>query len=178
MTRTALDYDDNWFSADELAYLRRRLPITYVHAVPLLLGQAGEVERIGLLMRQSEGRLGRELVGGRVKYHEPLRAALQRHLESDLGPLALPRLPESLTPFHVAEYFPTEGESRYYDPRQHAIALCYTVPVTGECQPSQDALSVDWYTPAQALADTVAEDMAHGQHAIVKLALAHCGVLP
>ena len=78
----------------------------------------------------------------------------------------------------MAEYFPTEGESRYYDPRQHAIALCYTVPVTGECQPSQDALSVDWYTPAQAVADTVAEDMAHGQHNIVKLALAHCGVLP
>ena len=40
-----------------------------------------------------EGQVKRALVSGRVLYHERVRSALLRHLEKDLGPLALPRVP-------------------------------------------------------------------------------------
>ncbi|MCQ9368206.1 NUDIX hydrolase family protein [Brevibacterium sp. 50QC2O2] len=179
MTRTALDFDDNWFDPEELVEFRRRLPITYVNAVPVQVDDMGRVERIGLLLRTlASGKLGREIVGGRVRYHESLRTALMRHAEKDLGPLALPEVPASLTPFHVAEYFPTEGIGRYHDPRQHAVALCYILPVRGECAPQQDTLSLDWLTPAEALRDDIVTDMAGGQEHIVRAALAHLGVLP
>ena len=179
MTRTALDYDDNWFDDDELSQLRRKLPITYVHGVPVEVDESGTVSRIGLLLRSlPDGTLGREITGGRVKYSESLRSALARHAEKDLGPLALPQLPQSLTPFLVAEYFPTEGVSQYHDPRQHAIALCYIVPVRGECSPRQDALSLDWFTPAEIVREDVLAELCHGQEHIVKAALAHLGLLP
>lgn len=179
MTRTALDYDDNWLAPEELAQLRRKLPITYVHGVPIQVGDDGQAERIGLLLRTlPDQTLGREIIGGRVRYHEHLRAALARHCEKDLGPLALPVLPHTLTPFHVAEYFPTEGAGVHYDPRQHAIALCYIVQVRGECTPRQDALSIDWFSPHEALRQDIMGEMCHDQQHIVKAALAHLGILP
>lgn len=181
MTRTALDYDDNWLEPDELASIRRRMPITYVNAVPVQLGDHGQVTKVGLLLRtlEDDGSLGREIVGGRVRYHEPLRSALVRHVEKDLGPLALPQIPPALTPFHVAEYFPTQmGPSPYQDPRQHAVALCYILPMQGECSPRRDALSLDWLTPAEAIREDVVAEMCHGQEHIVRAALAHLGILP
>ena len=54
MTRTALDYDDNWLEPDELASIRRRMPITYVNAVPVQLGDHGQVTKVGLLLRTLE----------------------------------------------------------------------------------------------------------------------------
>lgn len=178
MTRTALDYDENWLDPEDLARLRRQLPVTYVNVVPVRLDDDGTVESVGLLLRtQPNGALGREIVGGRVRYHETLREALVRHIEKDLGPLALPTLPVSHVPFHVAEYFPTDGISRLHDPRQHAIALCYIVPVQGECIPRQDALSLDWLTPVDAVRADVVDDMCRGQEHIVKAALAHLGIL-
>ena len=179
MTRTALDYDDNWLDPDELAHIRRRMPITYVHGLPVQRGDDGQVERVGLLFRTLDtGLLGREIVGGRVKFHEPIRTALLRHAENDLGPLALPTAPLSLTPFHVAEYFPTEAVSPYYDQRQHAGALCYILPVIGDCSPRGDALSLDWLTPREAVSEEIAREMRHGQQHIVRAGLAHLGILP
>src|SRR5690625_5709458 len=74
-------------------------------------------------------------------YHERLRDAIARHIDKDLGSMALPRIPTSLVPFTVAEYFPTPGITPYHDPRQHAVSLAYIVPVEGDCQPSQDRKS-------------------------------------
>ena len=54
----------------------------------------GRVTAIGLLLRVSDdGRIMRELVSGRVLHHERLRDAILRHVEKDLGPMALPRVP-------------------------------------------------------------------------------------
>lgn len=179
MTRTALDFDDNWLDPEELAQIRRRLPLTYVHGLPVRRGDDGQVESVGLLLRTLEtGVLGREIVGGRVKFHESLRTALMRHAEKDLGPLSLPSPPLSLTPFHVAEYFPTEGESRHYDPRQHAVALCYILLINGDCSPHGSALSLDWLSPHEAASDEIAREMRHGQEHIVRAGLAHLGLLP
>lgn len=119
-----------WLSTDELETARARMPILYVEAVPVRVDDSGQVISIGLLLRIGpDGTVSRTLVSGRVLHHERIRDALLRHLEKDLGPVALPRVPPSLQPFTVAEYFPTVGVSSYHDPRQHAVSLAYIVPV-------------------------------------------------
>ncbi|MGH3588167.1 MAG: DUF4916 domain-containing protein, partial [Pseudonocardia sp.] len=116
-------------------------------------------------------------VSGRVLYHERVRDALLRHIEKDLGPVALPQVPASPQPFTVAEYFPTPGITPYHDPRQHAVSLAYVVPVTGDCRPQQDALDLAWLTPEDACSDTVQAEMIHGQGMLVKQAMAWVGRL-
>ena len=97
-----------WLTRDQLRDARDRLPIVYVSVVPVRVDERGVVTTIGLLLRaSSEGTIDRELVSGRVLYHERIRDALIRHVEKDLGPLSMPRIPLSPQPYTVAEYFPT-----------------------------------------------------------------------
>lgn len=167
-----------WLSDDELAEIRRRLPLLYVEAVPVRVDGMGQVTEVGLLMRaNAEGAISRTVVSGRVMYAETLRDALYRHLEKDLGPMAFPLLPASPVPFHVAEYFPFPGVSRFTDDRQHAVALAYVVPVTGSCDPRQDALELSWLTPQQAASDEIFSEMEGGRGALVRAALSSVGAL-
>ncbi|CAL9359087.1 hypothetical protein SUDANB121_00637 [Nocardiopsis dassonvillei] len=178
MTETA-ETRPGWFSAQELENIRGRMPLVYVQAVPVRVDEAGQVTRVGLLMRATpDGRFHRSLVSGRVLYHERVRDALLRHLEKDLGPVALPRIPASPQPFTVAEYFPTPGVTPFHDPRQHAVALAYIVPVSGDCQPRQDALDLVWLTPEEAADPSVGAEMNDGQDVLLRQALAHVGHTP
>ena len=118
--------------------------------------EAGTVSAFGVLLRVTQGQISRALVSGRVLYHERIRTALLRHIEKDLGPLALPKLPASPQPFTVAEYFPTPGVTAFHDPRQHAVSLAYVVPIEGDCEPQQDALELTWFAPAEAADATLA----------------------
>ena len=112
----------------------KSLPILYVDAVPVRVDDRGAVIAVGLLLRAARtAAISRELVSGRVLYHERVRDALLRHLEKDLGPMALPQIPASPQPFTVAEYFPTPGVTPFHDPRQHAVSLAFVVPVAGDC---------------------------------------------
>ena len=123
-----------WLTREQLRDARERLPIVYIEAVPVRVDERGVVTTIGLLLRaSSEGTIDRELVSGRVLYRERIRDALIRHIEKDLGPLAMPQIPLSPQPFTVAEYFPTPGVTPFHDPRQHAVALAFVVPVMGDC---------------------------------------------
>ncbi|GAA2635875.1 MULTISPECIES: NUDIX hydrolase family protein [Streptomyces] len=165
-----------WLTSDELEMARAQMPILYVEAVPVRVDDTGEVTTIGLLLRiGADGAMSRALVSGRVMHHERIRDALLRHLEKDLGPVALPRIPASLQPFTVAEYFPTAGVTPYHDPRQHAVSLAYIVPVTGDCRPRQDALDLVWFSPQEALSAAVQGEMPGGHAALLKQALAHVG---
>ncbi|NUW41695.1 NUDIX hydrolase family protein [Nonomuraea rhodomycinica] len=167
-----------WLAPEELESLRGRMPILYVDAVPVRVDDTGIVTRVGLLLRIApDGTVSRALVSGRVLYHERVRDALLRHLEKDLGPVALPSLPPSLTPFTVAEYFPTPGVTPYHDPRQHAVSLAYIVPVRGDCRPRQDALDLVWFTPEEAASPMVQQEMTGGHGVLLKQALAHVGRL-
>ena len=140
-----------WLTRDEIEDLRMRMPILYIDAIPVRVDAHGVVTSIGLLLRATgHGTITRALVSGRVLYHERVRAALLRHLEKDLGPLALPQIPPSPQPFTIAEYFPTPGVTAFHDPRQHAVSLAYVVPVEGDCEPQQDALELTWFTPEEA----------------------------
>lgn len=172
------DPNPGWLSDIALSETRSRVPILYVEAVPVRLDSLGCVEEIGILLRGSSttGRMTRTLISGRVLHNESVREALLRNLEKDLGPTAFPLLPASLVPFTVAEYFPIPGVA-LYDERQHAVALAYVVPVTGDCNPRQDALELTWLTPTEAGSGEVLADMEGGRGSLLREALAHMGVL-
>lgn len=167
-----------WLTDIELAEARRRLPILYVEAVPVRTDGVGAVRQVGVLLRATSlGEITRSIVSGRVRYGETVRDALFRHLENDLGPMAFPQLPPQPVPFTVAEYFPIPGVSAFHDDRQHAVSLAFVVPVSGTCQPRQDALEVTWMSPAEAASDALALEMEGGRSTLLRLALASVGAL-
>src|SRR3954452_21788865 len=169
--------DAGWLSREEMDSARERLPILYIDAVPVRVDDHGVVTAVGMLLRIGEdGQVKRALVSGRVLYHERERSALLRNLEKDLGPLALPRVPASLQPFTIAEYFPTPGVTPFHDPRQHAVSLAYVVPVEGDCAPQQDALELTWFTPLEARDPAVLAEFENGQSTLVLQGLSHLGV--
>lgn len=174
-----LDTRGSWLADDELASARERLPIVYVDAVPVRVDARGQVTEIGLLLRAlPDGTISRAVVSGRVLYGERVRDALLRHLEKDLGAMALPRVAPSPQPFTVVEYFPSPEVTGFHDPRQHAVSLAFVVPLDGDCAPSQDALDLVWVTPEVATSAEFEAEMSGGQGRLVRMALAHCGLLP
>ena len=168
--------DAGWLSREDMDLARERLPILYVDVVPVRVDAQGTVVAVGLLLRAGEdGQIKRALVSGRVLYHERVRAALLRHIEKDLGPLALPRVPPAPQPFTVAEYFPTPGVTPFHDSRQHAVSLAYVVPVEGDCAPQQDALELTWFSPLEARDPGLLAEMAGGQGVLLQQGLAYVG---
>jgi ADP-ribose pyrophosphatase YjhB (NUDIX family) len=168
-----------WLSPDQLEQVRANVPLVYVDAVPVRVDAVGRVTQVGLLLRvAADGTISRMVVTGRVLFGERIRDALVRHLEKDLGPLALPRVPTDPAPFTVVEYFPDPDTSGFHDPRHHAVSLAYVVPVDGECTPTQEALDLAWFTPAEAVGVEVRSQMTGGHDRLIRLALAHVGQLP
>jgi len=168
-----------WLTPEELRDARESLPIVYVDAVPVRVDHTGSVTHIGLLLvHRPDGSISRAVVSGRVLHRERLRDALLRHIEKDLGPMALPLIPVSPSPFTVAEYFPDPTVTGFHDPRQHAVSLAYVVPIGGEVQVTGTALDLAWLTPEEATAPEVVVEMTGGQDRLVRLALAACGRLP
>lgn len=171
-----LERNEGWLTREELESARGRLPILYVDAVPVRVDDRGSVAAVGLLLRATaDGAINRELVSGRVLYHERVRDALMRHLEKDLGPMALPQVPTSPQPFTVAEYFPTPGVTPFHDPRQHAVSLAFVVPVRGDCEPQHDALDLAWLTPQEAADPGLLQEMDGGHGVLLRQALSHLG---
>ncbi|MFM7411170.1 MAG: DUF4916 domain-containing protein [Actinomycetota bacterium] len=175
----SIDTRTGWMPNDVLNDVRDRVPLIYVDAVPVRVDEAGIVTHVGMLLRQAaDGSISRMVVSGRVLLNERIREALVRHLEKDLGPLALPRIPPEPSPFTVVEYFQDPTISGFHDPRHHAVSLAYVVPVSGECQPTQQALELTWFTPAEAVSDRVRREMTGGHDRLIRLALASVGALP
>lgn len=175
----SIDTRTGWMPNDVLNDVRDRVPLVYVDAVPVRVDEAGNVTHVGMLLRQAaDGSISRMVVSGRVMLNERIREALIRHLEKDLGPLALPRIPPEPAPFTIVEYFPDPTVSGFHDPRHHAVSLAYVVPVSGECQPTQQALELTWFTPTEAVSDRVRREMTGGHDRLIRLALASVGALP
>lgn len=173
MSGLASDDVTPWLPPEELEQVRKRVPMLYVDIVPVRVNAIGVVEEVGLLLgAPRNGGISRALVSGRVLLGEPVRAAIIRHLEKDLGRLCLPRLPASPQPFTIGEYFPTPGLG-FYDSRQHAVSLAYVVPVDGDCQPQQDSLALSWLSPAEALDPNVLAELVDGHDIVLRQALAY-----
>jgi ADP-ribose pyrophosphatase YjhB (NUDIX family) len=174
-----IDTKTGWLDREQLENIRANVPLVYVDAVPVRVNEVGVVTEIGLLLRQAaDGTISRMVVTGRVLYGERVRDALLRHLEKDLGPVALPRIPPAIAPFTVVEYFPTPDISGFHDQRHHAVSLAFVVPVDGDCQPTQEALDLGWFTPEQVMTEQVRREMTGGHDRLIRLALAHVGQLP
>jgi len=174
-----LNRASGWLAREDLDAARDRLPMVYVDAVPVRIDSWGRIRHVGLLLRvRPDGSISRAVVSGRILYGELVRQALLRHLEKDLGPMALPRLPTSPQPFTVAEYFPDPTVTGFHDPRQHAVSLAFVVPCDGDCAPSRDALDLVWMTPEEVVSVDVQAEMTGGQDRLVRLALAASGQLP
>ena len=174
-----IDVRTNWLDPNQLEMVRGQVPLVYVDAVPVRVDDQGNVTHVGMLLRQApDGSISRTIVSGRVLLNERIREALLRHLEKDLGALALPQLPPDPAPFTIVEYFPDPEISGFHDPRHHAVSLAYVVPITGDCQPSQQALDLDWYSPEHAVSEQMRREMTSGHDRLIRLALASVGQLP
>lgn len=163
-----------WLSPEDLEFVRRKAPLVYVEVVPVRTNALGSVEAIGMMLCVSDTGILRTFPSGRVLYHESLREALTRHIDKDLGPMALPQMPATLIPFTVAEYFPTPGEG-WYDPRHHAVSLAYIVPMQGECKPGSDSLEFTWFTPAEAKTPELQSELSEAHACLLRQALAAIG---
>ena len=171
------DSHSAWLGSHEMDAARSRLPIVYLNIVPVRIDSHGAATHVGLLLRSTpEGEISRSIITGRVLYGERVRDAIVRHVEKDLGPVAFPRIPVSLQPFGVFEYFPDASITGFHDPRQHAVALGYVVPVTGDARPSQDALDLSWLTVAESSTEAVRSELSGGHDRVMRAALAHVGV--
>ncbi len=174
-----LDTKTGWLDNETMQNIRANVPLVYVDAVPVRVDELGQVTHVGMLLRQAaDGSLSRMVVSGRVLFGERVRDALLRHLEKDLGPVALPRIPPEVAPFTIVEYFPSPEVSGFHDPRHHAVSLAFVVPVAGDCSPTQQALDLHWFEPAEAVSDAVRREMTGGHDRLIRLALAHVGCLP
>lgn len=174
MSEVSADDMGPWLSPENLDFIRRKVPMLYVDIVPVRIDEYGELEAIGLLLCVNEEGIRRSIVSGRVFYHESIRDAIMRHIDKDLGHMALPQLPSQLVPFTVGEYFPTPGEC-WFDARQHAVSLAYIVPIAGDCAPANDALEVSWFTPGEALTEDLQNEMDYSHAALLRRALAYLG---
>lgn len=171
------DNPPGWLTSDQIDLLRKKMPIAYVQVVPVHTDELGRLVQVGSLLHvDGDGSVERTIISGRVLYHETLREAIARNIAKDLGEIAIPELPISLTPFTVAEFFPTPGVSPYFDPRQHAIALCYVVPVPGDCKPQDETLDVEWCNPYSDRMEAFIGQMMNGQGEIVRKAIAWASI--
>lgn len=163
-----------WLSPEALEFVRGKVPMVYTEVVPVRLDENGALEAIGMLLCVNGDSIVRTFPSGRVLYHETIREALVRHIEKDLGPVALPLLPACITPCTVNEYFPTPGAG-WFDERQHAIALGYIVAMQGDCNPGSDSLEFTWFTPGEARTGDLQNELAPGHAALLRQVLAQLG---
>ena len=125
----------HWLSAADWRRAQQTLPIACVDVLPVRVIE-GRVARVGLIHRDTPNQ-GRRwcLVGGRLWRDESFPAAAARQLRETLGP-AVPFEPVAADrqPDHVTQYFTTDrpADGGLLDPRQHAVANVFVVPLTGD----------------------------------------------
>ncbi len=165
-----------WLNRDEIDRVRRLTPLPYVVVVPVRIDDLGAITQVGtLLCVNDEGVVQRTLIAGRILFHESIREAIARNISKDLGDITLPNMPATIQPLTIAEFFPTPGVSPFYDSRQHAIALCYVVPIAGDCNPQDETLDVEWTDADKASSVEFISQLPQGFGSIVMQALAAGG---
>ncbi|MBP3222814.1 MAG: DUF4916 domain-containing protein [Actinomycetaceae bacterium] len=165
-----------WLSPEDLTFVRHKVPMAYVNIVPVKTKENGDIEGIGLLLHASESGLLWSFPGGRILFHEKIHDAIARHIDNDLGSMALPTIPPSIRPFTVGEYFPTPGVG-WFDERQHAISLGYIVPIQGDPTPGESSLDFSWYTPGELRTASLQAEMEEAHVSLLKRALAHLSII-
>ena len=152
--------------------------MVYVDAVPVRVDSIGEVTHIGLLLRaMADGTISRALVTGRVVFGERIRHALLRHLEKDLGPMALP------ASRRIRHHSPLPNTSRTRrSPATTTLVSMQSAWRTSSRSTARRLLppmrSTWWVTPEEAMSPEVIAEMTGGHDRLLRLALGHTGQLP
>ncbi len=159
----------NWLDAADWKWVQDSVPVVCTDIVPLRLDASGEIERIGLIFRETPHQ-GRRwcLVGGRVFRNESLNEAVARQLRETLGESLRYQVPLDVQPLYVSQYFTHEREVGVYDPRQHAVAMNYCVAVEGEAMAQGEALRFEWFAPEDL---PIADTFGFGQDRILTACL-------
>jgi ADP-ribose pyrophosphatase YjhB (NUDIX family) len=128
-------------------FTSKLVPVPCIDILPYRIG--GTSVEIGLIEREdADGKRVWNLVGGGVHRQESLAAAVTRHIEATLGPDVTWERVDFSRPEMVGEYFPAPNAEGGHDPRKHAIALSYALPVTGRVSPRGEALDFRWFSEA------------------------------
>lgn len=156
--------DAQWIDDAQWTRIQQLVPITCVDLVPLTGGDAAgsahpaHGARFGLIERDSP--FGRRWcqIGGRLRHGETLREGLLRHLAQTLTGLDVD-LPPDPQPDYTMQWFPhppaghADGVAYGLDPRQHAVALCFTAVAPSDAQPvaveGGEAMRFGWFTLAE-----------------------------
>jgi ADP-ribose pyrophosphatase YjhB (NUDIX family) len=143
-----------WLDQATWELAQRNIPIACVDIVPVKVATDG-MRHVGLIQRLSpfpEGLRWCQL-GGRIDRGETVRDALLRHLDENLTDFET-YIPADPQPDYVMQWFPDNrlamlGAPEYgTDPRKHAIALSFTLELTGEPKSvvGAEAQRFAWFT--------------------------------
>jgi len=160
----------NWLEAEDWKWVQDTVPVVCVDAAPLRVDAAGEIQRIGLIFRETPHQ-GRKwcMVGGRVFRNESLAEAMGRHLRETLGDALRFQIRPDEQPLYVSQYFTHQREVGTLDPRQHAVAMNYCVAVEGDVSAAGEALDFGWFSPSEL---PPSEEFGFGQDLVLAACLA------
>jgi ADP-ribose pyrophosphatase YjhB (NUDIX family) len=143
-----------WLGDEAWAAVQQAVPIACVDLLPFRPAGPGTSE-VGLVRRATP--FGPDPrwchMGGRIRYGETLRDALLRHLHETVDGATV-ELPPDPQPAYVMQWFATptdragDGVAYGWDPRRHAVALCFAVTMAGDPVPvpGGEALEFGWFT--------------------------------
>ena len=100
-----------------------------------------------LLRVAADGSISRMVVSGRVLFGERVRDALCATSRRTSARWPCPGCRPTRRRSRSSSTSPTPTAAGFHDPRHHAVSLAYVVPVDGDCQPTQEALDLAWFTP-------------------------------
>lgn len=144
------------------------VPMVCVDVIPVRT-TAGAWE-IGIITRATGSEVGMAtLIGGRVQHDETLRAAISRHIETDLGITAYEFFADNdeLRPFRVQQYLHTTvAEDPFgYDPSKHSVAATFLITLTDDPKPKNEASAFHWVSR-----DAIPEHCGYNQAIVMRAA--------
>src|SRR4051794_9200493 len=162
----------NWLSDEDWRWVQETVPVACVDALPVQTGRDGRITRVGLIHRDTPHQ-GRRwcLVGGRLWRNESFAEAAAKQIRETLGPGARFTIDPHAQPAHVAQYFTHERETGLLDPRQHAVAMVFVVPIAGDIVTGGEAVMFRWFTRNEL---PISEEWGFGQDRVVRACLESC----
>jgi ADP-ribose pyrophosphatase YjhB (NUDIX family) len=135
-----------FLSAEDWQWASTHLPIACVDVLPVKRDPTGRATHVGLIRRESPmGELWCHL-GGRMLHGESLRHAAIRQLEDSLDGVDSESI--QAEPYFVNQYFQDSRPGMGFDPRKHAVAVCFIADISQDTQPTAhgaEAREFQWF---------------------------------
>jgi ADP-ribose pyrophosphatase YjhB (NUDIX family) len=144
-----MNSNPHWLDAADWKWVQDTVPVACVDVLPLQLATDGRtIARVGMIYRDTPHQ-GRRwcLVGGRMWRNESLVEAATRQIRETLGTVVRFHITPEAQPHYVAQYFTSQRNIGLLDPRQHAVAMVFAVPIEGEIVAGGEAAEFAWFAP-------------------------------